>query len=155
VIDEDADRYENIFNIIGKADPVPDVPFKEWGYGRYGKDLYTPILETDSDFEEKKARANEVYKKITGIDYWYNKEANETIANILSYCLEICPTKELYAHSLQEKLIHIWENKNRIYVLKDLLELASDPVLINEDNKDARQRADGLSDAAGPRLLRQ
>ena len=137
VIDEDADRYENIFNIIGKADPVPDVPFKEWGYGRYGKDLYTPILETDSDFEEKKARANEVYKKITGIDYWYNKEANETIANILSYCLEICPTKELYAHSLQEKLIHIWENKNRIYVLKDLLELASDPVLINEDNKDA------------------
>ena len=137
VIDEDAGRYENIFNIIGKADPVPDVPFKEWGYRRYGKDLYTPILETDSDFEEKKNRANEVYKKITGIDYWYNREANETIANILSYCLEICPTKELYATGLQEKLIHIWENKNRIYVLKDLLELASDPILINEDNKEA------------------
>ena len=143
VIDENAGRYENIFNIIGKADPVPDVPFKEWGYGRYGRDLYTPILETDSDFEVKKARANEVYKKITGIDYWYNKEANETIANILSYCLEICPTKELYAQSLQGKLIHIWENKNRIYVLKDLLELASDPVLINEDNKAA---ADALMD---------
>ena len=137
VIDENCDRYRNIFNIIGKADPIPDVPFKEWGYGRYGIDLYTPILETDSDFEEKRVKANEIYKQITGIDYWYNHEANEMINDILSYFLEIAPDIDIYVDGLQEKLIRIWETKDRIYVLKDLLELASDPILINDENREA------------------
>lgn len=137
IIDETADRYRNIFNIIGKADPVPDVPFKEWGYSRYGIDLYTPILETDTDFEEKRVKANVIYKQITGIDYWYNHEANEMINDILSYLIEIAPNIDIYVDGLQDKLIRIWESKNRIYVLKDLLELASDPILINDSNREA------------------
>ena len=132
----DESKYHNIFNIIGKADPVPKVPFEEWGYKRYGVDLYTPILETDSDFEAKRVKANVIYKMITGIDYWYNREANETINNILSLFLQICPTSAEYAYSLEDKLIHIWENKDPIHVLAALLEIAKDPVLINENTRE-------------------
>ena len=38
----DAGNYENIFNIIGKQDPVPRFTPADWGFVRYGRDLYTP-----------------------------------------------------------------------------------------------------------------
>ena len=37
VQDPDYARYGNINNIVGKTDPVPCVPFAEWGYERYGQ----------------------------------------------------------------------------------------------------------------------
>ena len=70
VVDPNYVKYRNIFNIVGKADPVPNVPFADWGYERYGTTLYLPALETDSDFKQKREKANVVYKQLTGIDYW-------------------------------------------------------------------------------------
>lgn len=133
--DEEYDRYKNIFNIVGKADPVPNVPFSDWGFERYGTTLYTPVLETDSDFESKRIKANQIYKELTGIDYWYNREANAMIRTILSYLLEICPTAQLYSQSLQNKLIHIWENRDPVNILSNLLDIANDPALINKENQ--------------------
>ena len=135
VVDPDYARYKNIFNIVGKADPVPNVPFADWGYERYGTTLYLPVLETDSDFEAKRQKANVLYKEITGIDYWYNASANNTVRTILSYLLEICPSAKIYSQSLQGKLIHIWENRDPVNVMRSLLDMANDPVLINEENK--------------------
>ena len=135
VVDPDYARYKNIFNIVGKADPVPNVPFADWGYERYGTTLYLPVLETDSDFEIKRQKANVLYKELTGIDYWYNASANNTVRTILSYLLEICPSAEIYSQSLQDKLIHIWENRDPINILRSLLDMANDPQLINEGNK--------------------
>ncbi|MBQ6478782.1 MAG: hypothetical protein IJI44_05360 [Erysipelotrichaceae bacterium] len=134
-VDEEYGRYKNIFNIVGKADPVPNVPFADWGFERYGTTFYTPVLETDSDFEAKRVKANQVYKELTGIDYWYNREANAMIRTILSYLLEICPTAEIYSQSLQNKLIHIWENRDPVTILSNLLDMANDPVLINKENQ--------------------
>ena len=37
--------YENIFNIINPADLVPQVMPAEWGYGRYGTDLFLPVQD--------------------------------------------------------------------------------------------------------------
>ena len=135
VRDEQADRYKNIFNIVGKTDPVPNVPFSDWGYRRYGDTFYLPVPETDSDYYEKRAKANEVYKKLTGIDYWYNVESDEALKIILAYCLELCPTVDVYVASLQDKLIRIWEDRSPINIMKNLLDLANDPVLINEKNR--------------------
>ncbi|MBO7698053.1 MAG: hypothetical protein J6S38_03330, partial [Erysipelotrichaceae bacterium] len=133
--DPEPGRYPNIFNIVGKADPVPMLPFKQWGYNRYGVDLYLPSYETDSDFEVKRAKANEIYRQISGIDYWYNREVNETLHDILTFILVICPSAKLYTNSLQNKLIHIWENNDAISIMAALLEISEDPVLINEDTR--------------------
>ncbi|MCR5796255.1 MAG: lipase family protein [Solobacterium sp.] len=135
VRDENADRYKNIFNIVGKTDPVPNVPFADWGYRRYGDTFYLPVPETDSDYYEKRAKANVVYKQLTGIDYWYNVEADEALKIILAYCLELSPTVDVYAASLQEKLIRMWADRSPVNLLKNLLDLANDPVLINEKNR--------------------
>ena len=141
VIDEDDDRYENIFNIVGKMDPVPSIPFADWGYGKYGKEMFLPSLETDSDFEIKSQKANVIYKRLTGIDYWYNPETNITIRTVLNYILELCPDRQTYKEHLQSKIIRLYENHNIVSVLSNLLEIANDPDLINEDTKES---ANGL-----------
>lgn len=135
VMDKLYGRYENIFNIVGKADPVPCVPYADWGYERYGRTLYTPAMETDSDFESKRVKANEVYKELTGIDYWYNHEANDLSRDILAYMLEICPDVRIYASSLQPHLIHLWQDRSAVNILSNLLDLANDPLLINENTR--------------------
>ena len=135
VIDEDYARYDNIFNIVGKADPVPAVPFADWGYERYGTTLFLPTLETDSDFTQKRLVANQVYKQLTGIDYWYNETANSVANTIMRYFLELFPTAAIYNRCLQDKLIHIWEDRSPANVLKNLLSIANDQNLINEENR--------------------
>ena len=44
----DSDRYSNIFNIINPIDPVPRVAPFQWGFTRYGINLYLP----DPDFDQ-------------------------------------------------------------------------------------------------------
>lgn len=136
VIDEDYDRYRNIYNIVGKQDPVPMVPYADWGYERYGTTLFLPALETDSDFKIKRARADAVYKEITGIDYWYNEETDWMIRDILSYLLTLCPSSALYTAALQYQLIHIWEDRNPVNILSRLLEIANDSIFINETTQE-------------------
>ena len=34
--------YDNIFNVLNPADLVPRMPLAQWGFGRYGRDLWLP-----------------------------------------------------------------------------------------------------------------
>ena len=135
VVEPLSNEYDSIFNIVGKQDPVPSIPYEDWGYTRYGSTFYLPALENDSDFEQKRIKANEVFKNLTGLDYWYNKEANNMVRDILAYALEICPSVEVYADSLQEQVIGLWEDRSPINVMSRILAMANDPVLINEENR--------------------
>ena len=132
---EDPGDYENIFNICGKMDPVAAVPFSDWGYSRYGITLYTPTFETDSDFMEKRQKADVVYKEITGITYWNNYEMNAQIRTIMDCLMRICPSVEVYEASLQDNIIALWEKHDLISVAQRFMEMANDPILINEANR--------------------
>lgn len=129
-------KYQNIYNIVGKSDPVPMIPFSDWGFGRYGVTLTTPSVEADSAFKEKRIKANTIYKDITGIDYWVNPEMDKQIKNILYYLLKICPDINTYKYSLQDQLIHLWEDRSPVNVISRFLDMASDPLLIQEKNRD-------------------
>ncbi len=129
-------KYQNIYNIVGKSDPVPMIPFSDWGFGRYGVTLTTPSVEADSAFQEKRIKANAIYKEITGIDYWVNPEMDKQIRNILYYLLKICPDVPTYKISLQDQLIHLWEDRSPVNVISRFLDIASDPLLIQESNRD-------------------
>ena len=64
---KNADKYNNIFNIVSKNDLIPFIAPSNWGYRRYGKDLYFPFL---SDLEPQESaslsqKTNELYKKIS------------------------------------------------------------------------------------------
>ena len=92
----------------------------------------TPVLETDSDFAQKRSEADKIYKDVTGIDYWTNHDADATVRTLLSYLLKICPTVDVYAKSLQGKLIKLWEDRSIVSVFSNILDIANDPLLINE-----------------------
>ncbi len=42
-------KYNNIFNIINRTDPVPKVAPKYWKFGRYGQDKFLPSLAMDGE----------------------------------------------------------------------------------------------------------
>ena len=135
VRDAEPEPYRNIFNICGKMDPVPKVPFEDWGYSRYGITYYTPTMETDSDFWEKREKADEIYKDITGISYWANADMNNQLRILMECLLTICPDVETYADSLQKYLISLWEKHDVISIMSSLLEMSEDPLLINDENR--------------------
>ncbi len=135
VRDEEPERYENIFNICGKMDPVPNIPFADWGYTRYGITYYTPSVETDSDFLKKREKADKVYAEITGIPFWSNPDMNSQLRLLMDCMLNICPDVETYTDNLQDNLISLWEKHDPVSVLARMVKMADDPILINDENR--------------------
>lgn len=135
VRDAEPKSYSNIFNICGKMDPVPKVPFVDWGYSRYGITYYTPTMETDSDFWEKREKADKIYKDITGISYWANADMNNQLRILMECLLTVCPDVETYAGSLQNYLISLWAKHDVISIMSRLLEMSEDPLLVNDENR--------------------
>ena len=135
VRDAEPESYGNIFNICGKMDPVPKVPFEDWGYSRYGITYYTPTMETDSDFWEKREKADKIYKDITGISYWANADMNNQLRILMDCLLTVCPDVETYAGSLQNYLISLWAKHDVISIMSRLLEMSEDPLLVNDENR--------------------
>ena len=117
----DKGNYSNIFNIVGKDDIVPSIPFADWGYERYGTDLYTPSYESNSDFETKVAAANEIMQTLDGHEFLVNPELNSNFRTFFDYLLELIPNAEKYESSLQPSVLQVMENKNN----ENLLVLAA------------------------------
>ena len=128
-------QYPNIFNIVGSTDPVPMVPFRDWGYSRYGTTFYTLAQETDSSWYRQAIDVSDVYWDLTGTEYTSIPEMNARIRLIMEYLYGICPTNEIYAKYLQEPLISIWENPSLTNLLKQVKDISENKELINDDNR--------------------
>jgi len=129
-------EYANIFNIVGQYDVVPMVPLSVWGFKRYGTVLTTPLQETDSDYLVRlNSGPDIVHRMFTDLPYWNNVEMNNELHTMLSFLGEICPTTEIYEQCMQDRLISMMKNRNPVNILRNLFEMADDPRLITEDNK--------------------
>lgn len=47
---KDPVAYPQIFNICGAFDPVPKIPFADWGFGKHGHTYYLPAMETGARY---------------------------------------------------------------------------------------------------------
>ena len=109
--------YDNIFNIVGKDDPVPQIPFADWGFDRYGIELYTPTVETDSDFALKEEKVSEVMQQIDGHKYMYNPEISSQFRTVFDYLLNLMPEPEDYTNNLQPGVLSVMANSNNDNIL--------------------------------------
>ena len=100
--------YSNIFNIIGKTDPVPCVPLRDWGYQHYGIDLYTPAQEYDWDYAIRAEKANQIALELTGSPFHNNPIMNNALHRVLDYLLAAYPDSASYHASLEGVLIDLW-----------------------------------------------
>lgn len=136
VKDTEAGRHDNIFNIVGAVDPVPQVPFRDWGFERYGITFYTPAQETSSNWYSVKERANEVYRSLVGFDTWNNPVINTQIKVLTEYLLEICPDNKTYYEYLQDEVCEMWKNSHSpINLMKTLIEVSENSNLITPENE--------------------
>ncbi|MCQ2511880.1 MAG: hypothetical protein MJ092_00615 [Lachnospiraceae bacterium] len=127
--------YKNIFNIMGKYDPVPMIPFAEWGYQRYGIDLFTPAMEMDSFYFEKTVGADKVSRELLGRKFTNNPEINGQLHMLLEYLLQILPTDEDYREHLEEALKEAWVAGSFNRLLEIIEEAVSNMKYLNAEQQ--------------------
>ena len=115
------ERYSCIFNLINPEDVVPMVPFAEWGFARYGVDLFLPSISTDSSYMEKynTALANgrfsdEVQPPI------FNPRIRRVLHTDFDYLAFFINNAQLYADQLQNPLKDFYQNKDVSALLSEL-----------------------------------
>lgn len=117
--------YRNIFNIIGKDDPVPKIPLADWGFQRYGVDMLLFSPETDPDAAELVRKAADLYQEMTGSVMVMNAQINYQIRTIMDYLLYMFPNAEVYTDLLQPVLADVFtgseDTGNAIEVLMTAL----------------------------------
>ena len=118
--------YESIFNIVNPADVVPQVMPAEWGYGRYGTDLYLPVQEFSSfeGFIDSFLRSfTNKYKY--NVDYNYSSMLTLRLRLLISLTLDLTENVENYCANFQSALVSILHDKtltNMISIIRSLMQ---------------------------------
>ena len=119
--DTDAGRYRNIFNIINPFDPVPLVPYPEWGFVRYGTDLFLPSQETDSKYAEKKVLTDAYCMEAKGRGLHYNPQVNAQLHTIMDFSLFFINSANSYKGTFQSGILDFWKNRSLDVLVGDIL----------------------------------
>ena len=118
--------YPNIFNIVNKEDIVPKIPLSDWGYQRFGNDLYIKSPETDSDCGELMQETEEIYYSMFSAEMVNNAEITFQLRILFDYLLALMPDSATYSEYLQPLIVEaITEDegiKNALKVLLKALE---------------------------------
>ena len=116
--------FENIFNIINPMDLVPQVMPRDWGFGRYGKDLFLPVTEFSTLLGNYiVAQRAEISREVLRLETTYSPALNLRTRLMLSMLLELIETREDYNKYFQPVLVGIMQNKNVSYILNSLRSL--------------------------------
>ena len=124
--DPPQEGYENIFNIINPADLVPQVMPAEWGYGRYGVDLFLPVQEFSSyegflDSSQRSYNNKEKYN----VEYSYSSMLTLRLRLLMSLVLDLTENVENYCANFQPALVSIMHDKtvtNTVSILRKLMQ---------------------------------
>jgi len=133
--------YENIFNILCPTDMVPQVMPAQWGYGRYGKDLWLPVQEFSSLGELAAEERETMIKETFGIDIHYSASLNLRMRLLLSMVMNALRDRDNYVKNIQDNAVKIMQNKNASHILTTMRNL-----LLSVKDSDAQTHAslDGL-----------
>ena len=84
-------KYNNIFNIINRADAVPRVAPQKWDFDRYGCDRYIPSKETEGEavYQARKSKMLKLYQKLEGYEGYIIDDF--TMKKVVFDPSKICP----------------------------------------------------------------
>ena len=108
---QNAAAYSSIFNVVGAFDPVPMVPFSDWGFARYGQTFFLPAPEINSDYPERSRPVKGVYSRMTGSKLVFNSSSNAMLQKVLGVMSESVPDTKSYQSNLQNYLEILWTNR--------------------------------------------
>ncbi len=137
--------YSNIYNIVGMFDPVPSIPFPEWGYGKLGTTFHLPAQETTSNYMVRRQPVAEIYREITGAAYTNNPEANWFVQKLYQLMYDMVRTAGSYEEELQGVLNEAWINRSSVLrLLRALCGVLSEGHEINDMLLGEAPKADTL-----------
>ena len=119
------DRYHNIFNLINPQDVIPMIPFPEWGFERYGTDLFFPALETNSRWYDLAQKAANIYESTTGETLLVNPQINMYLHTMFDYVAYFIDSSAKYQASLQGPLVEFFETHRISTLIQGLLKLVN------------------------------
>jgi len=99
-------------NIVGMFDPVPSIPFHEWGYGKLGTTFHLPAQETTPDYMARREPVERIYREITGEEYTNNLEVNWFIQKLYQIIYDMVRTAGSYQAQLEGIIDTAWESKS-------------------------------------------
>ena len=118
--------YEHIFNIICPTDLVPQVMPSDWGFGRYGQDMFLPVPEFSSFFgAEMTNLREELDRRVFGVDNNYSPELNLRMRLLISLVLDVVDNQAYYDKIIQPALVGIMQDRsipNLLTTLRSLME---------------------------------
>lgn len=138
--------YENIFNIVGPMDPVPQFAPAAWGFGRYGNDLVLPGKEIDADFDQKYDLVRQGFEDHYGTMTNYNPKLNLCLRLLLGMFEQLTPSSADYDESAQSSVLSLLENKSVPNMLRIFRKLT---VQTKDDTPEQRVLEDQLIESAG------
>lgn len=74
--------YDNIFNVLNPSDLVPQLPLAEWGYRRYGRDVWLPA-EGQAAFESSYDAMRDSYERSMGAECPYDPSDRGTVDEMI------------------------------------------------------------------------
>ena len=110
--DANPKRYNSIFNMINPEDVVPMIPFPEWGYERYGTDLFLPSISTDSHYNELYLKAEKIADYNTENQPLFNPRMRRQLHTVLDYFAYFVNSVNTYTRSIQSLLLKYWQDKD-------------------------------------------
>ena len=132
---------ENIYNIMCPTDAVPQIMPADWGYGRYGKDLYLPVPEFSTGGEISVMEREYNVKENFGIDIRYSGALNMRMRLLLSMAYEAIESRENYVRNIQDTAVGILQKKNAGNMLITMRNML---LGVGDGNAETRKKVDGL-----------
>lgn len=107
--------YSSIYNVIGMFDPVPSIPFSEWGYSKLGTTFHLPAQETTPDYMTRREPVARIYEEITGTAYMNNPEANWFVQKLYQLLYDMVRTAGSYQADLEGVIDAAWNNRTSTF----------------------------------------
>ena len=134
--------HDNIFNILCPTDVVPQVLPAEWGYGRYGKDLWIPVQEFSVIGEAVAMARAGVIKDVFGIDIHYSAALNLRMRMLFSMLLEMFGNRGEYVSNVQDTAVRVMQQTNNTsFLLSTMQNLL---LGARENDREGRGKLDAL-----------
>ena len=123
--DENADQYHTIFNMINPFDMVPMSPFPEWGFVRYGTDLYFPAIETDSRWYALQENVYKNYLLQHGDVIVLNPQISKNLHTVFDYLAFFISSAYSYKTNVQDPLVEFIQTRDLKTLLREISKMIS------------------------------
>ena len=123
--EENADQYHTIFNLLNPFDMVPLSPFPEWGFHRYGIDLFFPAIESDSRWFMLQEDVFLNYFELYGEKIVLNPQINKNLHTVFDYLAFFINSADSYKTNVQNPLVEFIQTRDLRTLIHDISKLIS------------------------------